>query len=232
MLPFATGRQSPTDGWVGPPELPGYRAGNVVARLADLPSVYPDHLYFHLLLLDAGGRLQDDHSGPCYALARRQSADERSRFVRVVAELVRHSPSEDRGLSALGQALSVVRQFGVDNDRLILAAQLLDDVSSERAVVLSLIQMLELSLGADEAPNVMGDVVAGLAHRSALRRLDDRGRRLPVIDVDQRIRQINDGGLDAQVSYVVNTVGKAQARRHLRDAIHFALVPTPDLLGV
>lgn len=232
MMPFATGRPLPTDGWVGPPELPGYRAGNVVARLADLPSVYPDHLYFHLLLLDDVGRLQDDHSGPCYALPRRQPADERSRFVRVVAELLRHSPSEDRGLSALGQALTVIRQLGVDADRLILAAQLLDDVSSERAVVLSLIQMLELSLGADEAPNVMGDVVAGLAHRSALQTLDAQGRRRPVVDVDRHILQVNGGGLDAQVSFVVHTVGKAQARRHLRDAIHFALVPTPELFGV
>ncbi|MBL8350161.1 MAG: hypothetical protein JNL87_07575 [Burkholderiaceae bacterium] len=232
MLSFPAARAAPTDGWVGPPELPGYRAGNVVARLADLPSVYPDHLYFHLLLLDAGGRLQDDHSGPCYALPRQQPADERSRFVRVVAELLRHSPSEDRGLSALGQALTVIRQLGVDADRLILAAQLLDDVSSERAVVLSLIQMLELSLGADEAPNVMGDVVAGLAHRSALGSLDEQGRRAPLVDVDQRIRRINGAGLDAQVSFVVHTVGKAKARRHLREAIHFALVPTPELFGV
>ena len=59
--------------------------------------------------------------------------------MRVVAELVRHLPSEDRGLSALGQALTVICQLGIDSDRLILAAQLLDDVSRERAVVLSLI---------------------------------------------------------------------------------------------
>ena len=72
--------RSPTDGWLGTRELPGYRAGNVVAKLDDLPQVDPDHLYFDLLLLDAGGQLQDNHSGPCHAVARRQSLDERSRF--------------------------------------------------------------------------------------------------------------------------------------------------------
>jgi hypothetical protein len=43
----------------------------------------------------------------------------------VVAELVRHAPSEDRGLSAIGQALTYIRSGGVDSDSLILAAQLL-----------------------------------------------------------------------------------------------------------
>ena len=59
-----------TDGWLGTHELPGYRAGNVVARLDDLPEVDPHHLYFDLLLLDAAGHTQDNHSGPCFALAR------------------------------------------------------------------------------------------------------------------------------------------------------------------
>jgi len=58
----------PLDGWLGTRELPGYRAGNVVAKLADLPQVDPDHLYFDLLLLDAKGQLRDNHSGPCHAL--------------------------------------------------------------------------------------------------------------------------------------------------------------------
>ncbi|MEJ8852599.1 hypothetical protein, partial [Variovorax rhizosphaerae] len=77
-----------TDGWIGTPEFPGYRANNVVVRLDHEPQVDPEHLYFHLLLLDANGQLQDNHSGPCLALARHQSLPERIRFVRVVAELV------------------------------------------------------------------------------------------------------------------------------------------------
>jgi hypothetical protein len=221
-----------TDGWVGPRELPGYRAGNVVARLADLPEVYPDHLYFHLLLLDAGGQLQDDYSGPCYALERQQSLDERSRFVRVVAELVRHAPSEDRGLSAIGQALTLIRQRGVEMDRLVLAAQLLDDASSERSVVLSLIHLLDMSLGAEEAPRVMCDVVAGLAHRSSLSTPKSGAQHQTGADVEATVKRINEGGLPAQVAYVVGEVGKAHARRYLREIIHFSLVPTPDMLGV
>jgi hypothetical protein len=221
-----------TDGWVGPREFPGYRAGNVVARLADLPEVYPDHLYFNLLLLDAAGQLQDDHSGPCYALGREQSLDQRSRFVRVVAELVRHAASEDRGLSVIGQALTFIRRLGVEIDGLLLAAQLLDDVSSESAVVLSLIDLLELSLGADEAPHVMSDVVAGLAHGSAFSQRQAPGPVASNLDVDSRVRLINEGGLPAQVSFVVRSVGKARARRYLREVINFALVPTPDMLGV
>jgi hypothetical protein len=230
MLHIIPKPPSPHDGWVGPRELPGYRAGNVVARLADLPEVYPDHLYFNLLLLDAGGQLQDDHSGPCYAIARRQSIDERSRFVRVVAELVRHAPSEDRGLSAIGQALTYIRSVGVDNERAILAAQLLDDVSSEQAVVLSLVDLLEMSLGADEAPAVMRDVVAGLAHRPVA--VTRHSRPLARAEVDAEIRGVNDGGLAMQVSYIVRTIGKSHARRYLREAINFALVPTPEMLEV
>jgi len=223
---------SPSDGWVGPRELPGYRAGNVVARLTDLPEVYPDHLYFNLLLLDAGGHLQDDHSGPCYALGRQRSIDDRSRFVRVVAELVRHAPSEDRGLSAIGQALTYIRSGGVDSDSLILAAQLLDQASAEQAVVRSLVDLLEMTLGADEAPAVMSDVVAGLAHRSGAVAAKSRPRPTAPADVDAEVRRVNDGGLATQVSYLVRTVGKAHARRYLREAIHFALVPTPDMFGV
>ena len=52
-LPFTDARGSPTDGWLGTRELPGYRAGRVVAKLDDLPAIDPDHLYFDLLLLDA-----------------------------------------------------------------------------------------------------------------------------------------------------------------------------------
>ena len=203
----------PTDGWVGTRELPGYRAGNVVVKLDDLPGVAPDHFYFDLLLLGAGGRVEDTHSGPCGALARQRSLDERSRFVRVVAELLRHAPADERGLAAIGQVLSFIRERGVGADALVLAAQLLDDACSEGVVVASLNHLLELSLGAEEAQREMCDVVARLAQAP------ESG-------------DINGGGLAAQVSYVVRTVGKARARRYLREGTAFKLVPTPEMFGV
>jgi hypothetical protein len=228
--------RSPTDGWLGTLELPGYRAGNVVAKLDDLPEVDPHHLYFDLLLLDAGGHTQDNHSGPCYALGRHRSVDERSRFVRVVAELVRHAPTDSHGLSAIGQALSFIRERGVETDRLIAAAQLLDDVCSEHAVTASLNHMLELSLGQEEAQRTMCDVVVELARNSGFGQLDTQPAPLPPQalsgDFDSRVSGINNSGLAVQVTYVVRTVGKTRARHYLREVTDFELVPKPDMFGV
>lgn len=225
-------RRSPTDGWLGTRELPGYRAGNIVARLGDLPELDPDHLYFDLLLLDAGGRVEDNDSGTCLALARKCSLDERSRFVRVVAELVRHAPGEARGLSAISQALMFIRERGVDADRLIVAAQLLDAACSESAVVASLDHLLGLSLGEEEAPRTMCDVVAELARKSGFAALDADGPPAPAADFDSRVSRINSSGLAVQVSYVVRTVGKTRARHYLRKVTDFELVPKPDMFGV
>jgi hypothetical protein len=224
----------PTDGWLGTRELPGYRAGNVVAKLDDLPQVDSRHLYFDLLLLDAAGRTQDNHSGPCYALSRQQSLDERSRFVRVVAELVRHAPSDARGLAAISQVLTFIRERGVEVDRLIAAAQLLDEVCSERAVAESLNHVLELSLGEEEARRTMSDVVVDLAHTSGFAPLDAEAPSVPGpdSDFDVRLSGINNSGLAEQVSYVVRIVGKARARHFLREATDFAMVPKPDMFGV
>lgn len=203
----------PIDGWVGTRELPGYRAGNVVVKLDDLPGVAPDHFYFDLLLLGESGRVEDTHSGPCGALARQRSLDERSRFVRVVAELLRHAPADQRGLAAIGQVLSFVRERGVAADALVVAAQLLDDACSEGVLVASLNHLLELSLGKEEAQREMCDVVTKLVHAP-------------------QSGDINGGGLGSQLSYVVRTVGKAKARRYLREGTAFKLVPTPEMFGV
>jgi hypothetical protein len=212
----------PTDGWLGTPELPGYRAGNVVARLSDLPAVDPDHLYFNLLLLDAEGQLQDLHSGPCPSMHRQLTLDDRSRYVRVVAELVRHAPSDDRGLSAMGHALSFVRERGIEGDRLMLAAQLLDEASSEAAVVANLVHLLTLSLGADEARREATQVVLQLAADQPAK--GPLGMAPPVPAPTAR--------LPAQVAWLVQCLGKAKARRYLREKIDLALVPAPDLLGI
>jgi hypothetical protein len=223
-----------TDGWLGTPELPGYRAGNVVARLDDLPEVDPDHLYLDLLLLDAAGHTEDNHSGPCYALARQHSLEERSRFVRVVAELVRHAPSDAAGLTAMGRALTFIRESGVEPSRLIAAAQLLDDVCSEHAVIASLNHVLELTMGEDEARRAMCEVVADLARNSGFGELDADSAGAPTEagDFDSRVSDINDSGLATQLSYIVRTVGKTRARRYLRKATDFEMVPQADLLGV
>jgi len=233
-LRFAAPHRPPTDGWLGLREFPGYRAGNVVARLDDLPKVDPEHLYFDLLLLDPGGRAQDFHSGPCPALGRRQSLDERSRFVRLVAELVRHAPSHDVGLAAIGQALTFVRECGIETDRLIIAAQLLDNVSSESAVASGLADMLELSLGVEEARREMGEVVADLARTTGFAALDGvTEASLPdANDLPGRIGWINRGGLSRQLDYIVRTVGKSRVRRYVRKVTDFEMVPTPGMFGV
>lgn len=223
-------RLPPTDGWVGTPELPGYRAGNVIAKLDDLPEVDPDHLYFDLLLLDADGHTQDNHSGSCHAIARQQSLDERSRFVRVVAELVRHAPSDACGLTAIGRALTFIRERGIGVDRLIAAAQLLDDACSERAVIDSLNHMLELSLGPDEARRSMCDVVAGLARSSGFGELD--ADTTLHADFEARVNGINDSGLAAQVKFIVRIVGKMRARHYLRGVTDFEMVPKPEMFDV
>jgi hypothetical protein len=229
-------RRLPTDGWVGTRELPGYRAGCVVVKLDDLPEVCPEHLYFDLLLLDGGGQPQQTHSGPCPALPRAEPLDQRSRFVRVVAELVRHAPCEDRGLTAIAPVLDFIREGGIAPDRLFTAAQLLDNVCGESAVVASLNQVLKLSLGEEEAQRALSDVVARLA-RSSGRVAAELGQGttvdLPAApDADPRVEAINDGGLSVQLSYVVRAVGKSRVRRYLREATTFDLVPRPDMFGV
>lgn len=226
--------RSATDGWLGTTELPGYRAGPVVVRLDDLPMVDPDHLYFDLLLLDADGRAQDNHSGPCAALARQRPIDDRSRFVRVVAELVRHAPTPERGLAGIGQALNFIRECGIETDCLITAAQLLDNLSTESAVTASLVQVLELTLGNEEAQREMCDVVRRLARASGFAVPGKEATTTAVSgqDFNRRVDAINLSGLSAQVGYVVRTVGKSRARRYLREASYFDMVPKADLLGV
>ena len=226
--------QLPTDGWLGTRELPGYRAGNVIVKLDDLPDVVPDHLYVDLLLLDARGHTEDNHSGPCYALPRQRPLDERSRFVRVVAELVRHAPTDAKGLTAIGRALNFIRERGIEVGRLIAAAQLLDDVCSERVVTASLNQVLELSLGKEEARLAMCDVVGELARTSGFGGLYPEAAYAQVSTpaFEACLRDINDSGLAQQVSYIVRTVGKARARNYLRQVTDFQMVPTADMFGV
>ena len=209
-------RRLAVDGWLGTPELPGYRAFNVVARLHDLPKVDPAHLYVDLLLLDGSGTIQDNHSGPCPALARDRPPEDRARFVRVAAELVRHASVDSAGLATAGPALRFVRERGVETASLVVATQMLDAALSEAAVVQSLVDVLELSLGVEEAERALREIVARLAQLSICG---------PFIADDAL-------GLAAQVWFVVRTLGKARARRHLRRAIDFDLVASAEMFGV
>jgi hypothetical protein len=197
------------DGWIGTRELPGYRAGAVVVRLSDLPGVDAAHLYFDLLLLDESGRTEETHSGPCPCLRRDQPLDQRSRFVRVVAELLRHAPDPERGLAGLGAALTFIRENGVEGPQLAAAAQRIDAGSSEAALVASLCHVLTLSFGEQDAGASLGPVLSQVA---------------PGVSTS--------GELEEQVRLLVRCVGKAQARRRLREATDFELLPSPDLLGV
>jgi hypothetical protein len=213
VAPIAdTGR----DGWVGTKELPGYRAGRIVVRLAHLPGFDAEHLYFDLLLLDRQGRAIDNHSGACHGLGVDPPLDERSRFVRVVAELLRHALADVPSLSGVGQALTFIREQGVATAQLVAAAQLLDSVSSERGVTHSLHDLLALSLGADEARAVLRDVVHGLAGAETSAP-DGAGHGDDLID---------------HVACIVRRVGKARARRFRREATDFALVPHPDMYRI
>lgn len=197
------------DGWLGTRELPGYRAGAVIVRLADLPGVDRDHLYLDVLRLGDDGQIDETVSGTCPALPRGQPLDARSRFVRVVAELLRHAADARRGLAGLGAAIALLRERGVEGPQLMTAAQQLDVACSEDALAASLAHMLVLSLGEDEAFTTLDTLLT---------------RLLPHAQAGNTLIE--------QVGLLVRRVGRAQARRRLREATDFELLPTPDLLGL
>ena len=207
--PWGASGPDAEDGWIGTRELPGYRAGAVVVKLADLPGLASDHLYLDVLRLGDHGRTEDNFSGPCPAMRRDQPLDARSRFVRVVAELLRHAPDSQRGLAGLGTAIALLRDNGIEGPQLAIAAQQLDALCSEDALAASLAHMLVLSLGEDEARATLTALLA---------------RLLPKVRCD--------GALVEQVGLLVRCIGRAQARRRLREATDFELLPTPELLGL
>lgn len=218
MRPLAVdpGEEPSPDGWLGTHDEPGYRAGQVVVKLADLPVVDDRHLYLDLLLLDADGRIADSHSGPCPAMSRQRSAEQRARFVRVVAELLRHAPDAERGLAGLNGALTHLREQGIDGSRLALAAQQLDGACTDAALVASLTHVLDMSLGEEEARQALREALANLA------------RSAPC----EITRPEMDGELPTQVACVVRLIGRARARRYLREATDFELLPSAELLGL
>ncbi|HEX6703757.1 MAG TPA: hypothetical protein VF169_03270 [Albitalea sp.] len=216
----------PIDGWVGTRELPGYRAGRIVVRLDHLPQVDAEHLYFDLLLLDPSGRTADNHSGPCHAMRCEPALEERSAFVRVVAELLRHAEDDFNGLTALRHALSYIREHGVGVGRLMAAAQLLDRACSEDSVIASLDHMLRLSVGESEAREVLVDAVQRQAGGQMSLDYGSLAHRAPAPPDSSEFEAL---ALRPLVAYVVRTVGKTRARDYLRAVTDFELLPQPGM---
>lgn len=207
--PWRPAGWSAEDGWLGTRELPGYRAGALIVRFADLPGVDAEHLYLDVLRLGDDGRIDETVSGACPAMPRTQPLDARSRFVRVVAELLRHAADARRGLAGLTPAIALLRENGIAGPQLAFAAQHLDAACSEDALAAALAHMLVLSLGEEEASATLDALLA---------------RLLP--------HAVAGSELADQVGLLVRRVGRAQARRRLREATDFELLPTPELLGL
>lgn len=202
------------DGWLGTPAFPGYRAGRIVARLVPSPRAGDDQLYLDLLLLDAAGRTQEAVSGACTCLSADTSNDERSRFVCIAAELLRHAGNEAGRFGAISAAAAMVREQGVGRAVLMSAARLLDMACSEATLVHSLADMLEHSLGADEARHSTAEVLARLL-------------RTHVISAPLSAPESAD--LHELLHLLVQGLGKHRARHMLRMGTDFDLVPAPEM---
>jgi hypothetical protein len=150
------------------------------------------------------------------------------RFVRVVAELVRHVSLDTRGLAPIGQALRLIRERGVEAAGLAIAAQLIDTFCDEDVIVASLMQALELSLGSAKHRGGCVTWSRGWPASRGFGELDDGGVLTTTQSAGDGARQ----RLNAQVLYVVRTVSKVRARHYLREMTDCTLIPTPDLLGV
>ena len=214
---------------MGSRELPAFRAGNIIVSLCDLPQVDQEHLYLDVLLLDGAGVTQDNQSGTCFAISRRDSWDERSRFVSVVAQMLRHASIDERGLPSVGPALRIVRETGIRLESLALAIQLLDEACSAQGVTRSLADILGHALGRAQAHRVMSAVVAKLALVSNQQDSQPhaKGASQRQCEALAQVEVINGGDLPSQLAFVIETVGKSRARSFLRKMTTLKLVPEP-----
>jgi hypothetical protein len=205
------------DGWLGTPEFPGYRAGRIVARLSSLPAVAPGQLYLDVLLLDSSGRTCDAVSGACASLSVTAPTEMRSRFVCVIAELLRHAGTEDGRFSAISAAVALLRELGVERAALMSAAKLLDVACGEAALVESLADMLELSLGEDEAPHNVAELLERLVRTRVMSE--------PLVHDDA-------DSLRDLLLLLVRGLGKHRVRHVLRMGTDFDLVPQVTMYRV
>ena len=207
-------RSAALDGWMGTPQFPGYRAGSVIVRLSYLPQVAQQQLYLDVLLLDRNGRTCEALSGACSSLGIAASPDARSRFVCLIAELLRHAGDDERRFGAIAPAVAQLRELGVERAPLMAAAKVLDVACSEACVIDSLADMLEHSLGEDDAQRTAAEILDRLV----------------------RTRVIHAGGpadgslaLKEQLAALVRGLGKHRIRHVLRMSTMFDLVPQVEM---
>lgn len=210
-------RDDESDGWLGTPAFPGYRAGRIVARLAHLPDLASGQLYLDVLVLDADGRTSEAVSGACACLSADAPDDERSRFVCISAELLRHAGHETGRFSAIAAAVAMLREQGVGRAVLMSAARLLDLACSETTLVHSLADMLERCLGEDEARHSVADVLTRLLRTHVI--------ALPMTISDS-------AELHELLHLLIQGVGKHRARHLLRMGTDFDLVPALEMYRV
>ena len=166
------------------------------------------------LLLDADDRACDALHGSCASLPLDARPEQRSTFVCLGAELLRHAFPVAMRIGAIEPVVSQLRDQGVGRAPLMAAARLLDMASSEEAVVDSLSDMLVRSLGAEEARPALDHFVARLI-RSRL--------------VSPALRAAPEASLPEQLLLLVNGLGKYRARHVLRIGSDFDLVPRIEM---
>lgn len=201
------------DGWLGTPAFPGYRAGRIVVRLTQLPHQAAGELTLDVLLLDDAGRTSEATSGACTCLG--ANPDDRSRFVCIGAELLRHAGNEPGRFGAITAAVAMLREQGVGRAVLMSAARQLDLACSEATLVHSLADMLERCLGEEDARDTVADVLARLL-------------RTHVIAAPLTIPPCAD--LSELLHLLVQGLGKHRARHVLRMATFFDLVPSLEMV--
>lgn len=210
------------DGWLGLPDLPGYRAGRVTVKLCRAPHV-AGALYLDVLLLDAHGEVEDSQSGVCSALAPEADEEALAAYVRVLAELLRPAWVEPTGLSASAAAIAFLRERPPGEETLRTAVCMLDRAWHEATVAHGLAGMLMRWLGPEDALETACAFVARLA-------------RTPTPQQDapfavQREHRLH-GVLEALLLFVVRALGKGRARHELAAFTGAPLLPTAQILLV
>ena len=210
------------EGWLGLPELPGYRAGRVSVKLCRAPHV-AGALYLDVLLLDPHGEVEDSQSGVCSALPPAAGEDALAAYVRVLAEALRPAWAEPTGLSSSAAAIAFLRERPPSAATLRTAVCMLDRAWHEATLAHALADMLMRWLGPEDALETACAFVGRLAHAPT-----------PPQDAPfavQREHRLH-GVLEALLLFVVRALGKGEARRGLSEFSGTPLLPTAQILLV
>lgn len=210
------------DGWLGLPDLPGYRAGRVAVKLCRAPHV-PEALYLDVLLFDAHGEVEDNQSGLCNALPTQAEDAALAAYVRTLAELLRPAWAEPTGLTSSAHAIAYLREHAPGDEAVRTAASMLDSAWHEATVAHGLAGMLMRWLGPEDALETACAFVGRLARQPGPQ--DDAPFGV------QREHRLH-GVLEALLLFAVRAVGKGQARRRLSEFSGAPLLPTAQILLV